>query len=733
MSQDLTLALRTAHSGLLANQAALETVARNVANVNTPGYSRKIVNLENQVLAGDGVGVRVGELTRRIDEGLIKSLRIETGTLSALSTQRDFHARIQDLFGTPESNTSLSHTLSRFQAALESLSLAPQGALERKEAVRRGEDIAFQLGGMTTAIQNLRQEADAEIGLTVNEINELLSRIADLNNKIIRNEAIVRGTTDLQDERDKVVDRLSELIDIRVFKRGDGDLVVHTAGGTTLVDNVAVTLSHISAANAAATSTYAEGNIDGIFIGDPALGHDITNAIRSGQLSGLIEMRDATLPNLQSTIDELAAEVRDGVNRIHNRGVAFPGLRQATGSRVFVEPNTQTMTLANGGDVTLALFDAAGDQAAATTLETVMQSAAFGGGAQPANGPWTITEVAATIEDWLRANGAAAATVALDADGRLEINLNAPSLNLAFRDEAATASGSVAQDAVVRFDADGDGAVDETVAGFSYFFGLNDLFTDGLADNIHETNVVGAGFTASAATLTFRNAAGILGGPLAIAAGDSLADIAAAINTTIPGLTAGIVPDGNGVRLRISSDDGASFTATQDVGGGDTLLTDLAIHSADVRVAGALAVRADIVASPERISRGTVQWDPDLGTAGAYFVSVGDDTVIRQLAAASGDVNGFDGAGGVDATTATFSGYAARIIGEVSAQAELNESRASFQGGLVESLRFKSDSVRGVNLDEEMGDLILYEQAYAAAARVISVIQNMFEALERAV
>ena len=732
MSQDLTLALRTAHSGLLANQSALNTVARNVANVNTPGYSRKVVNLENQVLAGDGVGVRVGELSRRIDEGLVKSLRIETGTLGALSTKSDYHARIQDLFGTPESNTSLSHTLSRLQNALESLALAPQGALEQKEAVRRGEDIALKLGGMSTAIQNMRQEADAEIGQTVNEINDLLSRTAELNDKIIRNEAVGHGTTDLQDERDKVVDRLAELIDIRVFKRGDGDLVVHTTGGSTLVDNVAVTLSHTSAANLAATTTYAEGDVDGIFIGDPSLGNDITNAIRSGELSGLIEVRDAILPNLQSAIDELAAEVRDGVNQVHNRGVAFPGLQQSTGSRIFVEPNTQTVTLGSG-DVTLALFDANGDQAAATTLETVMQSAAFGSGAQPANGPWTVAEVAATVEDWLQANGAAASTVALDADGRLAIDLNTPSLNLAFRDQAATAAGSAAEDAVVQFDANGDGAIDATVAGFSNFFGLNDFFSDGLPDNIHETNVVGAGFAASAATLTFRNAAGILGAPLAINGGDSLTDIAAAINAGASGLTAGVVPDGAGVRLRISSDDGASFTVTQDVGAGNTLLTDLGIHSADVRMADALAVRGDIAASPERISRGAVQWDPDIGTAGAYFVSVGDDTVIQQLASASGAVNGFDGAGGIDATSATFSGFAARIIGDVSAQAELNESRASFQGGMVESLRFKSDAVRGVNLDEEMGDLILYEQAYAAAARVISVIKNMFEALERAV
>jgi len=733
MSSDLTRALRITHGGLLTNQTALDTVARNVANVNTPGYSRKIVNLENQVLAGEGVGVRAGELTRRIDEGLIKSLRVETGTLSALSAKSDYHARIQDLFGTPESNTSLSHTLSRFQSALESLALAPQGALEMKEAVRRGEDIAFELGGISTAIQGMRQEADAEIGLTVDEINDLLSRIVDLNAEILRQDAAGSGTTDLQDERDKVVDQLSGLIDIRVFKRGDGDMVVLTTSGITLVDNVAATLSHVSAANAAATTTHAEGDFDGIFVGAPGRGNDITNAIRSGQLSGLVELRDAILPNLQSAVDELAAEVRDGVNRVHNRGVAFPGLQQSTGSRVFVAPNTQTITLANGGDVTLALFDANGDQAAATTLETVMQSAAFGSGAQPANGPWTVTEVAATLEDWLQANGAAAATVAFNADGRLEFDLNAPALNLAFHDEAATAAGSVAQDVVIQFDADGVNGIDETVSGLSYFFGFNDFFTDGLTDNIHETNVVGAGFTASAATLTFGNATGPIGAPLAITAGDSLIDIAAAINAAIPGLTAGVIPDGTGVRLRISSDDGTSFTVTQNVTAGDTLLTDLGMHSADVRVAGTLAVRGDIAASPERISRGAVQWDPNLQTAGAYFVSVGDDTVIQQLASASSAVNGFDGAGGVDATTATFGGYAARIIGEVSAQAELNESRMSFQGGLVESLRFKSDSVRGVNLDEEMGDLILYEQAYAASARVISVIQNMFEALENAV
>src|SRR5512132_1468731 len=126
MSGDLTQALRTAHSGLLTSQQALDAVARNVANVNTPGYSRKIVNLEQRTLAGTGAGVDFGELTRRVDQGLLDSLRQETGGLHASNIRKDMLDRIQALFGTPESDSSLSHALTDFQTAVESLAAAPQ-------------------------------------------------------------------------------------------------------------------------------------------------------------------------------------------------------------------------------------------------------------------------------------------------------------------------------------------------------------------------------------------------------------------------------------------------------------------------------------------------------------------------------------------------------------------------------------------------------------------------------
>ena len=125
MSSDLTQALRSAHSGLIANQQALDVVARNVSNASTPGYSRKIVNLEQRTLAGSGAGVQSGTVTRHVDQGLVASLRLESGNQQASAAASSLLARVQDLFGTPESNGSLAHRLSDWQASVETLALAP--------------------------------------------------------------------------------------------------------------------------------------------------------------------------------------------------------------------------------------------------------------------------------------------------------------------------------------------------------------------------------------------------------------------------------------------------------------------------------------------------------------------------------------------------------------------------------------------------------------------------------
>ncbi len=728
----LTLALRTAQSGLLANQQALDVTSRNISNVNTEGYSRKVVRFENSSLVGAGTGVNISEIMRTVDEGLLKSFRIESSELNGLSSQNTFWDRLQDLFGSPEANTSLSHTISAFSEAIESVVVSPNNALEHTEAVRRAEDMLEQMQQMSIAIQELRLQADQKLSDVAVEINSLVGEIDTLNDDIIASGSVSRETSDLKDQRDLKISRLAELIDIRYFSRTDGDVVVFTSSGRTLVDTVPPEVSHTSASAVTPTTTHSEGDFSGFFIGsteNPA--NDATEDIRDGQAKGLIDMRDSVLPNLQSQIDELAAQMREVINQVHNRGVSFPGATEYNGTRNFTEPTTQLIKLDptnSVDDVTIALFDTSGNESEHTTLNTIMTNAGFS--SRGSGSDWNISDIAATMQSWLRNNGATGATVDTSS-GQFDISLNTTSLALAFRDETATADGSSTGDAEIAYDSNGDGVTDETVSGFSYFFGLNDFFVDNLADNVWESDVLASTYTASATTLTFRDATGSIG-TLTIAAGTSLEDIATQVSndsTLSQNVTAAVVPDGSGVRLRFSHNSGSSMQITQ--ASGNTFLSDAGIDIADVRVSSTLTVRSDIRNTPSKMSVGAPQWDSTLGVAGEYLMSVADETVAEQIAESLNSTTSFDVSGGLPTASLTFAERAAAIVSTNATLASTHERNEDAQRSLTESLELQFESERGVNLDEEMSNLIVFEQAFASSARIITTIQRMFDALER--
>ncbi|MCW5699730.1 MAG: flagellar hook-associated protein FlgK [Rhodospirillales bacterium] len=712
MAGSLSTALRTTVSGLNVNERALNTIANNISNVHTEGYTRKTVQQEQRVLDGVGVGVHVSGVTRAVDESLIRSLRLERSQLGAVDVQENYFARTQEMFGAPDDDDAISHTIAEFSSALESLAMQPQNSLEQREVVRWANQIASQLNGMSETLQDLRLQADREIELTVGEINSLLSQVADLNEEIVRHEPLARDVSDLKDQRDLALDQLSELIDIRTFSRANGDIVVYSTSGDILVDNVPATLSHDAAVNLGAAMTYAEGDLSGVYVGVAVSNNDITGTVGNGELQGLIELRDKVLPNLQSELDTLAAGLRDTINAVHNRGMPFPGLQEMTGSRQFIEPATQTVTFSGTDDTTLVLLDAQGNQVRTSTMRTLLGGA---GG--------TIDDVATAIDTFLGADGSAAVV-----NGNLVVEVSNPSYYLSFRDESATAAGSSMQDAAIQFDADGDGNTDETVSGFSNFFGLNDFFVNGLPDNIYESEVLSGAFKSTAATLSFRDPSGLLG-TVAIAAGSSLGDIATAVNDAGIGVTAGLVSDGAGTRLRISSEDSGSIVVTD--GAADTLLADIGLDRADVRVAATVGVREDILNAPALVSRGIPQWDPNRGVAGEYHASIGDDTLVQQLAETMTETRNFRTAGNINAMNTTFSQYAANVLADNATLASINTDDTEYERSLVEAMEHKLDSERGVNLDEELAHLVVYEQAYAAAARVMGTIKTMFETLDR--
>lgn len=723
ISGDLNLALRTAQSGLTTHQRALNTVANNIANVNTDGYTRKIVQLEQRVVAGAGGGVELKTLGRHVDESLLMATRQELSVLHAGEAMASFASRVQDLFGTPESNASLAHVLSRFQSAISTLGAAPDGAIEQRDLVAAATEAASSLNRLSDAVQDLRLEADQRLARGADEVNTLLQRIAAFNDRIVRDAYVGQTNNDLRDERDRALDRLAQLMDIRAVTRPRADTLVFTTDGRTLVDDQPATVSHAAAASIHAQATYAEGDFAGLYIGaaDPA--NDITAALPGGELAGLIELRDRILPDLQSTLDELAAQLRDTVNAIHNSGVPFPGLSRMQGSRSFIDPASQTITLASG-DVAIGLFDAAGEQQAATTLGTIMTDAGY-----PAGGPWTLATMAAELETWLQGQGLAGASVGFSGGG-LDIDLGSHAVKLALRDQSGSAFSDPPADVRIDFDADADGAADVTATGFAAFFGLNDFFVDDRSAAVQDSQVMEPSFTVpGASTLRFANAAG-WSGTADIAAGATLADVAAAI-TLQTGLIAHVVPDGAGQRLRIHAADGEALAIT--AAAGDPLLPALALQPTNSGVAAAIAVRADIAASPSLTASGTMHYDAGRGARGAYFLSRGDGTAMIALADAVAQGVTFRDAGTLDGSVTSFAGYAATLISDVALRADALDRQQSFQSGLVDSLEYKAKSGSGVNLDQEVSDLMMFEQAYSASARVIGIVQKMFEALQQAI
>ncbi|SVE60858.1 uncharacterized protein METZ01_LOCUS513712, partial [marine metagenome] len=228
--------------------------------------------------------------------------------------------------------------------------------------------------GMSKTIQELRLQTDQQIATEISEISRITARVDTLNDEIIANGTVGRDVTDLKDQRDLEIDNLAKIVDIAYFSRSDGDVVVFTQGGHTLIDTVPPAVAHTPASSLTATSTHEEGDITGIYVGTQIARNDITEDLRSGNLKGLVDLRDSILPDLHGQLDHLAAKMRDTINQIHNRGTTFPGHQEMTGTREFIASSTQTLKVGSSttdDDVAMLLSDSSGDQSVKTTLKAM--------------------------------------------------------------------------------------------------------------------------------------------------------------------------------------------------------------------------------------------------------------------------------------------------------------------------------------------------------------------------
>lgn len=716
--------LSTSLSGMKTAQAQLDIVSRNIANVDTVGYTRKTAQQVNVIKAGNSMGVSLGDVTRSVDEGLLKSYLSSNSLTSNYSAQNDYLSKAETLLGTPQGNNSLSANVADLQAAFDTFTTDVTSSANRYNLLNQASTITSRLNSISVEIQKLRGDADLQITDAVDQVNDLLSQIDNLNDEIVKYDILgYEGTADLLDQRDEALRELSGLIDISYFKRETGAIVIQTTNGITLLDNDPHLLSHSALTQASSTTTYAGGGINGIYVD----GQDITASIKGGELQGLIQIRDTTLPSLQSQLDELAGNLMEQINQVHNRGTAYPNTPDMlTGTRTFIQgadgSYPQSIRL-ESGDVRFTIFDAEGKQVSTTTLK---------GGLGFTEG--SVSDMAQQIQAWMQsADGPnlPQAQVYINNSGNLVIDTGDSNYGFSIVDEASSTPGSAQQDVSLSFDAGNNGLFAQSYQGFSSFFGLNDMFVKQTGDSIYDSKVVNANANLGVNEMTIwsfsDSSNGFNFGTITISPNDSLSDIVNSINenTALNGsMRASLVPNGSGYMLRIENLNGDQLEITETQG--NNLLGRLGMSPSYVNTAQTIEVQENLMTDPGLISASSPSFD---ASTGKYVMSPAANNIANSLAQVFTSSITFKQSGTIAQTQTTLANYASTFVGNIASQTSTMESSLAYQQELTTSLATKEATVSGVDLDEELGQMIIFQQTYAACAQAFTASKEILDML----
>ena len=341
--------LSIAQSALAAQQRAMEVTGHNVANANTPGYSRQTLQIQaatplQMPMFSMGRGVEATTITRSRDAFYDQSYRTDNGQLGLSTTTNGYLSQIQSALNEP-STTGLSSALDGMFSAFSDLSSDPANSTNRQAVVAAASRVVSQLHSLSTQLTSTMRDAQSNLSVQVGTVNGLVSKIADLNDQIVASNGPGGPSSDLMDQRDNLIDQLSNYMDVRTTTNSDGSVSV-LAGDVTLVSGPAST----SLAMVAVGSGY------GIA---PAGGGPVLDA-GSGSIKSLASLTQDKLPSLQAGLDQIASSLVTQFNTLHESGYTLTG---ATGVDFF-DP---TRTNASNIDLSAAVKSSTDNIAASAT------------------------------------------------------------------------------------------------------------------------------------------------------------------------------------------------------------------------------------------------------------------------------------------------------------------------------------------------------------------------------
>jgi flagellar hook-associated protein 1 FlgK len=316
--------LGTAISGLAAFQRSLETTSHNISNVNTEGYSRQRAELATRPAQFTGAGyigkgVNVTNISRSYDQFVTNQLRSSTSTFGEVDKFHSLSSQIDNIIA--DENTGMSPALKSFFNAVNEVADDPSSIPARQVMITESELLSQHFNTMNARFSEIRNQVNNDLTLTVDDINSIASTLADMNVKIVADTGQASGQqlpNDVLDQRDVLLSKLSEKIDVSVVYQDDGSANVFIGKGQALV--LGTGFSKLSVESAATDPLQKEIHMSG---------QDISRQLSGGELSGYLRFRDEVLDPSQQRLGLLAAGIAVEFNELHKQGFDLNGVAGA--------------------------------------------------------------------------------------------------------------------------------------------------------------------------------------------------------------------------------------------------------------------------------------------------------------------------------------------------------------------------------------------------------------------
>ena len=757
---------------LLASRTALETIGHNVSNAATPGYSRQRIDLGTsrpQNLRGLqlGSGVRADSVTRTVDELLNNRIVKQTGSLARLESQLTEMTSVEALLNEPGED-GLGALLDQMFGALSSLSANPEDVVYRTGAVQSAIGLTNRLHQVIDEVDQLQRDAQAKAQFLASDINIKAERILKLNQEIAKIEATGVPANDLRDQRDQAVRELSKLVDVSVREDSAGTIRIQVDG------QLLVGAQNIH------EMTVEAGDRGDLRLRLRGAARDVEP--RGGEIAGVVAFARGFVNDLRAELDRYAKSLVVEFNRIHSTGVPLAGGFKTLSGQSSV-PDTDgdgdrrdsLIASANlqfpvsAGSLFVTVIDDASGTTRKVELEVDPQRDSIGTFLDRLD---AIPELSASLDSFGRVSIVAESGKSFHFGRPLDVEPDQfgtfggshASVGMPFTAPVTLPpSGTLRlQGPVSTFDVtfDASGFQNISAATADEIAAVINADAGTIANSLRAVVVgervvlqtVGQGSTESFSIIG-GTATSALGLPIGTYTGQ---DVGVGVtlsgeytgdtnrNWTFEPTGDGIIGTTPGLTILVKDQTGA-VVSTLEVGDSYSSGTPLAIAqgvsvaftAGEIRASEGDVFSVDVLKDSDTsdllVALGlnglfqgddattinvieAIQRDPRLFSASATG-AVGDSGALREMMRLQ--TSNVPGLGG------SFGEFYSNLIGGIGFEISSTRSAAEVETFLVESLEERRQAIAGVNVDEELVNMVAFEQAFTAASRFLQVVGQL--------